>query len=282
MDTFAVGEFATSQTFSGGIRYQCQGLESTRLHFGGPAWVRVLDGGLCLDVFTHFVGKGRPLLVFAQDALVEGRPLPWFYRSKWRAHFPELNMLTFNDPTLYLDRRLRAGYFAAPGSRALLNGFLRHAIRDLGLDEQQTIHYGASAGGYHVLSNSACFPRATHVADIPRVHFSQKHVNQNMEVLLESLGLDRLHSAPEMFRHFFTSPVEKLVYLQHIMDSRFMQGQLPGFLEFVAAAAKKGEPLFNSFQLKFYYNPAAVRGHSPMPDADTIALLKELSAGLSS
>lgn len=276
MDTFSEGKFSTIQTFGRGARYECNGLGDVEFRIGVPAWVRVLDGNLCLDVFTHLTGHGRPLLVLAQDAVVADRPVPWFYRSKWRQHFPEFNLITYNDPTLYEDRRLRAGYLAARGARQLVNGLVRRIMEKMGLDERNTVHYGASAGGYSVLANCSTFPRAAHVVDIPRVHFNQRRPNPNLELLLDCLGLPGIPPATEELRRHFSEPIEKLVYLQHVGDSRFMKGQLPEFLEFLKLAAQQGQDLVRDFQLVLYRNPFATRGHSPMPEADTVKLLRQL------
>lgn len=276
MDTFSQGVFATTQTFGNGARYECDGLGSLNLKIGIPAWVRLLESNLCLDVFTYITGRRRPLVVLAQDALVEGRPVPWFYRSKWRKYFPEFNLITYNDPTLYMDRRLRAGYLSAPHSRDLVNSFVRRVMEELELGEQNTVHYGASAGGYVVLANCSAFPRAAHVVDIPRVDFNDGRRNPNLDLLTQCLGVSGIPSALDEFRKQFTEPVEKLIYLQHVGDTRFMQAQLPKFLDFMKTSAEQGHDLIRDFQLVLYRNPHAVRGHSPMPEADTVKLLRTL------
>lgn len=250
------------------------------LDYRTPAWYRFIEDDVCLDLFASLVGPGRPLLVMAQDALVENRlVLPWFYRSKWRSRFEEWNLVTFNDPTLYEDRQMRAGYLVHPGARELLNSAVRRLLELLGIDESQSVHYGASAGGYQVLTNAPHFPDAAHVVDIPRVHFQSNFAVDNMEILQAATGISSVPSVVDVWRGFQSLPtIRRLIYLQNSADTRFVRTQLSHFLGFMAEASQFSHQLVKKFELQFYEVPGAKRGHTPLPEDQTIGLLRTLLA----
>lgn len=279
-DSFSTGKFATTQTLRGGVRRQIT-LDSWSLDYGQPAWYRVIHGDVCLDVYTSLSGPRRPLLVMAQDALVEHRlVLPWFYRAKWRHQFQEWNMMTFNDPTLYEDRQMRAGYLMKPGARELLNAAIERLQDLLGIEEADIVHYGASAGGYQVLTNAPHFPNAAHVVDIPRIHFDSSFATDNMEIITRATGATSVPSVMETWREFPSWPtIRHITYLQNSADVRFVRTQLPSFLSLLAeAGSSSSHGAVEDFRLRFYDVPGAKRGHTPLPEERTIPLLRELLA----
>ena len=276
LDTFSEGIFSTVQTFKGGIRKQVT-LEELDIIFNTPIWYRIIEGNICLDMFLFFNGKGKPFIISSQDALMENRnELPYFYRAKWRKHFQDFNFMTFNNPTLYFDRKLRAGYFVAPGSRCLLNKVIKKLSILLETHEKNMLFYGASAGGYFTLSNMPFFPASNYVVDIARTNFN-KNINVENANLLKSLfNINEIYDVLSFWHKFNIKFTGKLIYLQNRKDEKFRRTQMSYFISQLGKYIEEDYVDFENIIFKFYDIDDSTRAHTPLPEDRVIPLLIEL------
>lgn len=276
--SFDTGDFSTIHAFRGGVRREIE-LRDYTLEYNVPCWYRLIEDGVCLDVFLHLRPGSKYLLVSGQDALIDGRSeLPYFYRTKWAREF-DCSFVTFNDPTLYLDRALKCGWFQYPGRKAfkLLNAFLSSLLDKLGTTQRCVCFYGASAGGYWALANSVNFPEARYVVDIPQTNLETYPNAVQIALLKTAVGTDSVHS---VFDYWDNAPLpQHLLYLQNERDIKHTRLQLSHFMYGVAQRAIENRYIKN-LEVRFHNDDNGIRGHSPLPEAQTIALLKEILLSL--
>lgn len=274
MNSFIEGKFASAHRFKGGVRYEISDLSELRIVLNQPVWVRYIKNGLCLDVYMY-LRLANKLIVLGQDALMEGRTeLPYFYRSKWPAHFQNASMLTFNDPTLYEKRGLKCGWYQMDGSMEIIQEFIDALIKKLEVEERNVVFYGASAGGYWALANSNYYSESTIVVDIPQTDLESCPYTSEIDSLKYLLGKSRLKS---VFDYWSADKTPKhMIYMHNKKDSKHIRLQLSFFLDGLAKIATKTSLMIQDFSLKFYSLDDSKRGHSPLELEDTVKVLQNI------
>ena len=155
-DSFNIGPYKTIHNFRGGIRLELFLEDEWSFNFDTPYWVRVIEGDVCLDLYV-MLKKSDKVIISGQDALIEGRrDLPYFYRKNW-ANDLDCSFITFSDPSLYLSSDFGAGYLCLLDSRDLLIRSIKKILKTNSSSDSDVIFFGASSGGYQVLSIATFF-----------------------------------------------------------------------------------------------------------------------------
>lgn len=273
MNSFDSGEFLTNQTFGKNIR-QVVDLENIPIYFDKPMWFRVVQDNICLDIFLY-LRKSSKLYVFGQDALVEGRSeLPYFYRSKWFSDLDDGSFITFNDPTLYLDRNLLGGWWQLKGSIELAKKFIDSLSIKIQVREENTICYGASAGGYFVLALAGLLKNSKVVADIAQVDLPSSPYKHNVP-LLRNAGIEKFK---DVFYYWLKkSPPQNIYFLMNEKDTSHIISQLHYFLEKINSIyTMEGKMVSNLNIIKYQNDDLSLRGHSPWQKESLIKFLLQL------
>lgn len=96
---------------------------------------------------------------------------PHFYRWSWLPS-PQASAMILNDPSLYASDDLLAGWWVSQRERDFVKEGVRlvaKAADALGIRNEDTKFYGASAGGYSPLAMATCLPGPRAVVGIPQV-----------------------------------------------------------------------------------------------------------------
>jgi pimeloyl-ACP methyl ester carboxylesterase len=104
-------------------------------------------------------------------------PLPAFARWNWRPIF-KANLLCVGDPTLYLDEKLRLGWYLGTADRDPIDGLLAILARvaeALGIPPEKVIFYASSGGGFAGLRAAARLPVGRCVAINPQIEIFRYH-----------------------------------------------------------------------------------------------------------
>lgn len=280
-DSFNSGKFSTTHTFKGGVRMELtvSEIKNVKFEYNTPYWLRFIEEHNCLDLF-FFPKQSKKLLICAQDALIENRAeLPYFYRSKWPAKF-EASFITFNDPTLYLDRNLRVGYFLSPNSNELLLSVISEiANQILKLAFEDIVVYGASAGGYWAVKNAPFFRKSSIIIDIPQINLNA-FLDEKHKKLLQNSSTPIKKEHFQAFAWDSWSPnlmPQNIIYLQNIDDVIHTRVHYSSFMNHVSSMAENfSETGFIANLLShFYKNEGSTRGHSPMQETSLIPLIEK-------
>lgn len=273
MDSFSSGKFLTNQTFGNNIR-ELISLEDIPIYFNQPVWLRIEQDNICLDVFIY-LRQSSKLYVLGQDALIEGRnELPYFYRSKWFNDLDDGSFITFNDPTLYLDRSLFGGWWQQNGSVELARKFIENLSKKISVKEEDIVCYGASAGGYFVLALAGLLRKSKVVADIAQVDLPTSPYKHNVP-LLKKAGIERFK---DIFYYWSRKePPQNIYFLMNEKDISHIKTQLFYFLEKINIIyTLEGNMIKNLSIIKYKNNDINLRGHSPWEKDSLIKFLKKL------
>jgi hypothetical protein len=273
MSSFNNGKFATIQTFGKDIRKEIS-LDNIPIVYDAPLWYRLIENDICLDIFLHLRRQKRTY-IFGQDALVEGRSnLPYFYRVKWLNDFTDGSFITFNDPTLYLDRSLKGGWWQLEGSLQLAAKFITNLLINLDVTHEHTIFYGASAGGYFSLACAGLFPKSKIVGDISQVDLPSSPYDYNVP-LLQQFGINNFK---DIFYYWDINQLPSNIYiLMNKGDTSHISSQLTYFLDHLNTKYhSKGQMIQNLTILRYENNDKTLRGHSPWQKDSLIDFLKRL------
>ncbi len=273
MNSFNQGSFLTNQTFGKNIR-EVVNIEDIPIYFDQPVWFRVEQDNICLDIFLY-LRKSSKLYVLGQDALIEGRnELPYFYRSKWFSDLDDGSFITFNDPTLYLDRNLLGGWWQLNGSIELAKKFIENLSKKIFVKERNIVCYGASAGGYFVLALAGLMRESKIVADIAQVDLPSSPYRHNVP-LLKNAGIEKFK---DVFYYWSKKkPPQNIFFLMNEKDTAHITSQLYYFLEKINSIYTLEGSMINNLNIIRYKNDDLnIRGHSPWQKDSLIDYLKRI------
>lgn len=182
--------------------------------------------GVKYEFFSDLRNHSKKLVVFGQSALSRRTArLPLFHRWKWTLDL-EGSALALNDPTLYLDGALDAGWWIGTRQRDYVEEaveIVRVAATSLDLEASDVIFYGGSAGGFSSFQMAACLPGSRVVADIPQIDLRQYHLPQAVDSAVRAgLGYDSAKAVPAEYLHRI-DVVERFVRNQHVPDFLYLQ-----------------------------------------------------------
>lgn len=273
MSSFSKGKFSTNQNFGKNIR-EIVSIEDIPIYFDQPLWFRVEQDGICLDVFLY-LRKSSKLYVLGQDALLEGRnELPYFYRSKWFIDLDDGSFITFNDPTLYLDRSLLGGWWQLSGSIELAKRFIYNLSKKIYVEERNIVCYGASAGGYFVLALAGLMKESKIVADIAQVDLPSSPYKHNVPILKKA-GIEKFR---DIFYYWSRKePPQNIFFLMNEKDTSHIVSQLYYFLEKINIIyTLEGNLIGNLNIIKYRNDDLSLRGHSPWQKDSLIYFLRSI------
>ncbi len=267
--SFSSGPFKTQRLESTITRIEID-LENIQIPYNQPVWCRVVRGDVCLDVFV-FLRDRNKLFVFGQDALTKNRSeLPYFYRTKWHSYF-DGSFVTFNDPTLYLKRGIRGGWWQLPGAIELANEFILRLANRLEVQNENVCIYGASAGGFFALAMAELIREATIIADIPQVDLLKSPFSFN-ETILRDAGVKEFKSVFHWWE--IESPPEKIILLMNVKDTKHIRTQLGIFLQAVSDRYYSNGRMIKKLVIEEYRNlDESRRGHSPLEETQLIPFI---------
>lgn len=271
-DSFSHGTFRTSHS-EGKIPRMEVGISEINLPFNKPTWCRIIEGDLCLDAFVC-LRQSENLFVFGQDALIEGRSeLPHFYRSKWIDRI-DGSFVTFNDPTLYLQRGLLGGWWQAEGAMELAHKFVTKIVEVLQTKSNKVCFYGVSAGGFFALSMGGLNPNSAVVADIPQVDLLASPYNSN-ELVLRGAGIRNFRNIFHWWNH--SHPPKKVIILMNKKDTKHIRSQIKIFMDSVHDAYYSKGLMIESLRIESYVNSDDnLRAHSPLEEKRIIPFLNSV------
>ncbi len=268
-NSFSAGPFKTSRLDPSILRMEID-IEKIDIPFNQPVWCRVIKGNVCLDIFV-FLKHHKNIFIFGQDALTKNRSeLPYFYRTKWAQKF-EGSFVTFNDPTLYLKRGIRGGWWQLPGAIELSHEFIVNLAKMLETKNKNICIYGASAGGVFSLAMAGLIQEATVIADIPQVDLLKSPFSQNEEILRDA-GIEYFKTV--FYWWDLQEPPENVTILMNMKDKNHIRTQIDVFLNSVLDMYYKNGKMIKNLNLRKYKNlDETRRAHSPLEEDQLIPLI---------
>lgn len=206
--------------------------------------VEVNRDGVPYEFFSDLRSTSKKLVVFGQDALTRGvLPLPYFFRWKW-SHRIDASVMILNDPTLYLDDSLDAGWWiGTPERDYVAEGVeLVQVVMDkLEIGPDDVLFVGISAGGFSALQMATLLPGSKAISEIPYLTlFAGGHIGKVANQAISScLGYESADAVPpalapridvikrmEEQRH-----IPEFLVIQNTQDQRHMESQYGPFKE---------------------------------------------------
>lgn len=243
--------------------------------------------GLQIDTF-HYLRPGcRKIAFLGQSALSKEnmtKGLPFFFRNSW---VEELSCSTviFNDPTLYLYRKLAAGWsqgspaqFGIPAMGKVCDSYVAAVAAATGCTTPEISFgfYGSSAGGFWALFMAALYG-APCVIETPQTDMFAYPLEPPREELFDRCyrdhGLDpaeyrhRLR-AVDWFDHLGRHPA-RIDYYQSDRDHGHIETQLRPF-----EAAMAGRPC--PLKVGYYKRAEDKMAHGPMGKKASLAAIHSL------
>ncbi|NYD76465.1 hypothetical protein [Arthrobacter cupressi] len=188
--------------------------------------MRIHVDGVAYEFFSDLRRGSKKLVVFGQSALSRRTVrLPFFHRWKWMQDL-EGSALGLNDPTLYLDEGLDAGWWIGTKERDYVEeavGIIGRVATSLGLKSSDVVFYGGSAGGFSSFQMAACLPGSRVVADIPQIDLRRYHLPVAVDSAVQAgLGFDSVRAVPPEYLHRI-DVVERFVRNRHVPDFLYLQ-----------------------------------------------------------
>ncbi len=271
--SFEKGDFYTLRTFGKDIRQEVE-IDNIPIIFERPLWYRVIENNICLDVFLY-LRRQKQIYIFGQDALTEGRSdLPYFYRVQWFNEFSDASFITVNDPTLYLDRSLRGGWWQLDGGIQLVGKFIKNLVIALNSDEKNLVFYGASAGGYFSMACAGLFPKSKAVGDVFQVDLPSSPYAFNVPIL-NKFGI---YEFKDIFRYWNIDKLPENIYiLMNNRDFPHIKSQLSYFLNYLNEHYHMHGKMIQNLVIKGYDNEDdSLRAHSPWQKESIVDFLKTI------
>ncbi|MET4077416.1 hypothetical protein [Janibacter sp. UYMM211] len=257
----------------------------------GRGTVTIEEDGLRYDFFSSLRSGSRLLLVVGQSALVRSQVvLPAFQRWTWSEDIPHTSAMVLNDPILYLDDTLNAGWWFGTRERDTareMADIVGRTKDELGLEAGQVVFYGGSAGGFSSLHMAACLPGSIAVVDIPQIDMRRyQQVGEADRAAAVAFDVTRIADTPpelwhridvtERFAH--ERHVPDHLYLQNVRDQSHVADHYGYFVSRVSALAKEHGWAQHRAQTEMYSQLSLVRGgHFPLNRADTMERIAEFA-----
>lgn len=126
--------------------------------------------GVPFEFFSDIRTSSKKLVVFGQSALTRDQvSLPYFFRWKW-SHRIDASVVIWNDPALYLDDTLEAAWWVGTPERDYVSegvGILQTIIDSLGIEPEDVLFFGSSAGGFSAFQMGTMLPGSKIISENP-------------------------------------------------------------------------------------------------------------------
>ena len=239
------------------------------------------------EMLCKFTDTTDKLIVFGQDALTRSKiNLPYFFRWKWMDDI-DANIIILNDPTLYKNENLNGGWFVGDEKRdyaSEVSKILKTIIKSRDISNNINF-YGASAGGFSVLSISSFFKESKVIIDIPQINLLTYHASKEIEPLAKycfNMNLSKIQSSKYLYRFNVidrlkaNENVPNLLYLHNINDV-LHKNQVEEFtsrwLDLVSRYGKNKKTALRFITYDQWHLTKG--GHFPLSKYSTIKIMKE-------
>lgn len=254
--------------------------------------VSIEDEGIRYEFFSSLRSESRLLIVIGQSALVRSQvgSLPVFQRWSWAEDIPNSSVLVLNDPNLYLDEELNAGWWFGTHGRdtaAEMAGIVDTVRRELGLDRRQVVFYGGSAGGFASFHMASCLPGSLAVVDIPQIDMRKYHLRAEADRAAQvAFGVAGIDATPSdlLYRVDVTERFARQrcipdhLYLQNVRDRTHVVDHYGYFVEKVVQLAHDHSWAYHRARVEMYSYWSLIRGgHFPLNRADTMQRITEFA-----
>lgn len=250
---------------------------------GSPHTISWRLDGIKYDFLAALRPRTRNLVVIGQSALVrQNVHLPMFQRWTWIEDLHDCSAIVLNDPNLYLDERLNAGWWFGTPARdtaremAELVGQMADGI---GIPRRRIVFYGGSAGGFSSFHMAACLPGSRVIADIPQINMRAYHHRGEADRAAQAAfgvnkiadtPIDMLHRVDVIERFLHERTVPEYLYLQNSRDITHVSAHFGYFMQRTAELAERHEWARGRGGVELYSFWSVNRGgHFPMNRADT-------------
>lgn len=193
------------------------------------------------DFFSDLKSNSDSLVVFGQDALKRERMnIPHFFRWKWTSEI-DSSVLILNDPTLYLNETLNAGWWVGTPSNDYVHRaveVIRHIADCANVGARNVVFVGASAGGFSSLHMAAAYPGSRALVDIPQTNLRTYSEKAEADAAIQAgLGYETAQDVPAELLHRidvierFDSEgrIPEFAYFQNMRDVTHVDAQLGDF-----------------------------------------------------
>lgn len=254
-----------------GDHHEVESVES----FAGPlasgsGTYAITGGGLPIDL--RFDDRGYDTtIVFFHPAITKAvRRFPVFSGTTFSEHL-QANRLFISDPSLYVDRRLRLGWYAGNAHQPRLQDELATIISRFVRSGDRLIFFGASGGGFASLYYATKFPGSIAVPVNPQTRigaYVPTVVNRYLGYAWDGLAIDQLPVCTDV-RDLYRNPVaNSVVYVQNTGDRDHMDNHYAPFMDALPEGHRVSPLLVDVGE-----------GHVPPPRDQLGRILKEVISG---
>lgn len=237
----------------------------------------VADPETDLPCRLKLLPDSRTLFVMLNGAVDRAKPLPVFARWNWGKILGG-HVLAICDPTLYLDEKLRLGWFVGNRSIEPMKALLRtvEIVRfQLGIDDTRVIFYGSSGGGFASIIAAASRPVGRAMVVNPQTdinNYYPEHVQQIAKVFASNWTPDQCRTHYPL-RWSVLEAIEaaklikndlRIVYAQNLHDSGHYSRHFSPFCTATSSPIDGGTSVDGQI-LTYVYNSPEGHGAEP-PD----------------
>lgn len=200
-------------------------------------------------------------------------PLPVFSRSNW-GKILNGHILAICDPTLYLDEKIKIGWYIGNKKSHVLNGLVEIAevVREkVGVESHKRVFYGSSGGGFASLIAASkvengraiainCQTRITNYHSEP-VELIGKIFDESSSPLKSEMEFPERWNAVEHYSNI-NSKLPRILYIQNTVDRFHYANHYLPFASVVGLSENSGINDSGSAMSIIYSHPS---GHSSEP-----------------
>lgn len=200
---------------------------------GGSGTYTITVGGVPLDLRFDDRGYDTTIVFFHAAITNAVMRFPVFSGSTFSEHL-QANRLFISDPSLYVDRRLKLGWYAGSTHQPTLQEELATIVSRFVRPGDRLIFFGASGGGFASLYYATKFPGSIAVPINPQTRigaYVPTVVNRYLGYAWDGLALDQLPVCTDV-RDLYRNPVENtVVYVQNTGDRDHMDNHYAPFMD---------------------------------------------------
>lgn len=161
--------------------------------------------GARFDALCHVVPGSKHLVVLGPSLMNRAlNPFPYFFRWSWMQDFP-FSTLILNDPTLYLDDTLAAGWFVGTPELDVMQlaaTLVEEIAGHLSVCRGNIVFAGSSAGGFSAIGMAACLPGSHAFAEIAQFRLRPFSRQEDADAAIQAgLGLSPDQPVPPELAH---------------------------------------------------------------------------------
>lgn len=200
---------------------------------GGTSTYGITVGGLPIDL--RFDDRGfDTTVVFFHAAITKAiKRYPVFSGTSFSADL-KANRLFVSDPSLYVDPRIKLGWYAGNVKQPKLQGELTQVISRFVRPGNKLIFFGASGGGFASLYYSAQFPGSIAVPVNPQTSIGSYVpviVDRYLDYAWDRLRIDELPVCTDVREIYRDPPENSVIYVQNTGDAEHMDNHFTPFTD---------------------------------------------------